>query len=212
MPVPFAPPGASCSMCGGRLRPVGSHHSISGSAAVPASSDASERIASEEVQRQAEEILSTILPANLLEDMAGGADKPADDDVVASLPLVKIEPYVSLQITPAPSGASDAPARRELLADAAERRAASGSVSATSVSEPPQLSSEPTEKAAEPSLLTPSRAVLDFKGTGSAFGTPLADIGEAGETYPSPVQGVHPTLGWRTLHYAPRCHADSFRP
>jgi len=205
MQVPIAMPDASCSICGGTLRPAGpaqrapptdqpAQASVSGSAPSAGVADA-------EVQRQAEQILSSILPPELFGDMAGGGpNKPADEEAVASLPLVKIEPYVTLRITRESSRD-----RRQLLAEAAERRATAVATATTvtaaggvvqNMEAPHGEEAAVTSSTAEvPGALAPcappplpppttphpepSRELI-LRGTGSAFGTSLSEVGEAG--------------------------------
>ena len=117
MQMTIAAPDASCSMCGGTLRPLGRTVSRTPSS-LPTAAEAA--AANEEVQRQAEQILMSILPTDLLGDLAGGGSKPADDEILASLPLHKIEPYISLRVTRGQAGSDAASApRRALLAEAA---------------------------------------------------------------------------------------------
>lgn len=190
MQVPIALPNTSCAMCGGTLRQAGGRAAAGGR---PAESSA----ASDEVQRQAEQIISAILPADLLEDI-GGQSKPADEDVVAALPLVKIEPYVALRATRMPCNTSAssavAPPRRELLAEAAERRAeearasAGSAAAATATATPPPPVLPQAETAAEeadaeasaPPTGAAAPVPLELQATASAFGTPLAELGDAG--------------------------------
>ena len=201
MQMPISAPDASCSMCGGTLRPYGAAANRSNTAAAAPAPRSD--IAEEEVQRQADAIISAILPADLLGGL-GNVDKPADEDVVASLPLVKIEPYVSLRVTRDAPDASDGPDElRKLRAEAAERRAAATAatttpapppamttgadaaaacVGAAATPVPPPPAPVGTQAASSSSEPPPAAAAagLDFKGTSSAFGTPLADVGEEG--------------------------------
>eukprot|EP00325_Prymnesiales_sp_UTEX-LB-985_P004822 CAMPEP_0174709266 /NCGR_PEP_ID=MMETSP1094-20130205/11286_1 /TAXON_ID=156173 /ORGANISM="Chrysochromulina brevifilum, Strain UTEX LB 985" /LENGTH=132 /DNA_ID=CAMNT_0015907927 /DNA_START=79 /DNA_END=473 /DNA_ORIENTATION=+ len=96
---------ASCSMCGGTAFRA---------AASAATQDVSRptRPPDEDVERHAEAILSAILPADLLGGSMEGPSKPADDEIVSSLPLVKIEPHVVLRV----SRKSAALPSRQLLA------------------------------------------------------------------------------------------------
>jgi len=192
MQMPIAAPDASCSMCGGTLRPLG--RTVSRTAtSLPTAAEAA--AANEEVQRQAEQILMSILPTDLLGALADGASKPADDEILASLPLHKIEPYISLRVTRGQAGSDAADPigapRRALLAEAAERRAvaaaaadAEGDDAAVSAPPPPPPlpppPPPPPPEAAPPAPAEPPAPLLEVKGTGSAFGTPIGDVGEAG--------------------------------
>lgn len=165
--------GAACSMCGG---------TVFRAAAGAGPQDVSrQQLPSEDIQRQAEAILSSILPTDLLNEYSSAPSKPASDEVVADLPLVKVEPHVALRIMRKPpvAAASVSPSR-QVLAEAAEQRRAAAAAAAGSTASA-SGDSLPAVPAPAPA---PERAVadrpLELKGTGSAFGTSLAEIGEEG--------------------------------
>ena len=178
MQLPVAAGDAGCSICGGTLRRIGGNSSSRGGSTAPQRGDGSST-GMEEVQQQAEQILSAILPPDLLQELAGGGNpnKPADDDAVAALPLVKIEPYVSFHVLRGPpSGAALPHPNRDVLANAAERRANAAAVVGSQADA--SASAVPSATAAAPAALPARQTALEIRATGSAFGTPLADLGE----------------------------------
>lgn len=166
----------SCALCGGDLQRVGggggegSGHAGAGRVGSARRAAAANAPPSEEIQAQAQQILESILPPDLLEGVAsGGASQPTDQAVLDELPLEKIEPYVVLKISPdmsstEPSGATPS---RELLADAAERRSRGECSNAHKEASPPAATNPPEADAAP---------LLELRATASSFGTPLADL------------------------------------
>ena len=131
------------------------------------------------MREQVDQILSSILPPELQAAVGGHTDKPTDDQVLDDLPLVKVEPYIALRVLSGPpptregTAAPVATPNRDVLADAAERRRGGASSGATSDEPPPPPS---TTTAAAAAASSPEEATFEIRGTGSAFGTPLADL------------------------------------
>ena len=168
--------------------------------------DVSRQPPAEDVQRQAEAILSAILPADLLEGHLD-SNKPADDETVAELPLVKIEPHVVLRVFRKPPVATP----RQLLAEAAERRAAAATAAAAVtagaiMSEGAPVTAEETPAAAPLAAPPAVEAVLELKGTGSSFGRSLGEVGEEGVSASLVV--AEPRDGSRDLTNADACRGN----
>ena len=190
-------PPPTCSFCGGNVTPIAGSNATRrrGSTATrpavpPTDPQPMDTAGMEAVQEQAATILSQIINPVLLEEAAHGAPRPTDKDVLESLPLVKIEPYVGLRVTATPpkdaaSASADAnpTPSRQLLAEAAERRAAAAAAAGTGAgagTAAAETSSQAASSSSSPSDEEKDKPLLEFRGTGSAFGTPLADIGDAG--------------------------------
>ena len=166
--------GTSCALCGGDLQRVGG--TAGGTATGNGGAAAQNNPSIDAVAEQAEQILQAILPAELLEAAGGdAADRPADQAVLDELPLIKIEPYVLLHVTAA---AAAAPIR-ELLADAAERRARGEATKQgeddVDISDAPASSSSSSNSSSSSST---AAVILELRATASSFGTPLADFPE----------------------------------
>ena len=170
-------PGVTCSFCGGRIISTGG----GGTTAAPARPAAAAAPPSlEEVEEVGMQIIQAIIPTALLEEAQAAANAhtaaPTDKDVLDELPLVKIEPYVSLTVTRGPpkgfAAAEPPPSNtpsREQLAEAAERRRSAEAVAAATSAAP--SAEPPVEEEAPP-------PVLECRATGSAFGTPFNECGD----------------------------------
>ena len=206
-----------CMLCGGSLVRVGGGTAAStaasarvggGTSAAGTSGDAAGiagvrdpavQARLEQVQEQAVQILSAILPPDLLDGAGGeGGGRPTDENVLDELPQIKIEPYVVLRVTPGAggggSGDDNTMPRRELLAKAAERRARGGSdsegvgvgeVTAIPSDAPGDHTAVPPDKKDAGDVVStevkPEEAAaqeLVIRATASSFGTPLADLPE----------------------------------
>ncbi len=127
----------------------------------------------------AAEVMQQIVPAELFEGL-GTEARPADKEVLASLPLVKIEPHVLLRVAPGPAEAGgadeDAPCeKRRLLAAAAERRRADATAAdATTAADADAASAAAGWEEAAAACGVPS---AEMRGTGSTFGTFLSEDG-----------------------------------
>ena len=173
-----------CALCGGNLVALRSNQPQPAAAAAFQPS-APGQPNMEAVQQQAAQILEAIVPADLMEEMMGAAgggsnSRPAWAEVLDALPLIKIEPYVILSIAPGSGdeGAASTPSR-ELLASAAERRAAASETDAAAAAPTKPTDKIEEQKEAKAKVeATASVTSIELRGTASSFGTPLADFAE----------------------------------
>jgi hypothetical protein len=84
----------ACAFCGGRVRSGGGSQAA---AAAPAQDARRREEVEAQVEAQASQILSAIAPGLMDAFLAGEVSRPADQTTLDELPLVKIEPYISLR-------------------------------------------------------------------------------------------------------------------
>ena len=177
-----------CSFCGGTLVPersAGSRsHRPAAARTPPAAPAAPPALSAAEVEVQAAQIMQAILPTELLESLSSGHSKPTDETVLEELPLVKIEPYVLLRVVRRPQPPPASIGRRELFAEAAERRRgaegtnAHAAEAAPATEEPVEVpgADEQTPTSPPAAAAAPEVLELECRATASAFGTPLAEL------------------------------------
>ena len=200
--LPVSSGAMPCSMCGGALRRVGA------APAPPTATASGNRtvvgdvggLRDDEAMNLAAEVLQQIIPSDLLDGLTE-APRPADEEALEELPLVRITPHVLLSVAVGPAGprAGSAAPSREVLAAAAERRLAAGSGS--EAAEPTHSAvgevGEVGEEEAAPELL-PAGFPREMRGTSSSFGTLMSDLGDAGVRAPlvlaAPLDGSAPLL------------------